>query len=450
MLQMLHGDAVNSQCEGLGQAAASLAKRLDEFIGGRKVPEPAFFRETPKLVERMYVHLDEFREGKILPFQETIEAPPPDVAEPLPVEEALEVPPVAEVEEPAAEAAFEETIEAVPPVQETAPGEIDPELVSIFLGEADELMESLDRQFAALERDAGSKEPLAEVARALHTLKGGARMCGQEGIGTVAHKLESLIEHVAQGRVARDAALHARLHHVMDGLYRLLDAVKRGEKPDEAPVLAELEGDAGAPPVAQETIEMTMVEPPPPPPRSAPKPPAPPVAVAPGLTAAAVAAMKTSEMPAIAYDADLAQIFASEAAELMESLETSLTAWQSDAHNEEALREVQRALHTLKGGARLTVPASILRRTQWPAILDPSISGEFPVGNLNNGRNGDFSWVWDPAVAWTGTQFLTVFGEQRNGVSGSLYGIRTGPDGSFGDSYSFLVATGLERVRRSF
>ncbi|MGH8443374.1 MAG: Hpt domain-containing protein [Nevskiaceae bacterium] len=373
MLQMLHGDAVNSQCEGLGQAAASLAKRLDEFVGGRRVPEPAFFRETPKLVERMYMHLDDFREGKILPFQETIEAPPPpdvvpaaapqasftetlkapvkpeQVVEPPPVEEALEVPPVAEVEEPAAEVAFEETIEAVPPVQETAPGEIDPELVSIFLGEADELMESLDRQFAALERDAGSKEPLAEVARALHTLKGGARMCGQEGIGTVAHKLESLIEHVAQGRVARDAALHARLHHVMDGLYRLLDAVKRGEKPDEAPVLAELEGGAEAPP-AQETIEMTMVEPPP---RSAPQPPAPPVAVAPGLTAAAVAAMKTSEMPAIAYDADLAQIFASEAAELMEMLETSLTAWQSDAHNDEALREVQRALHTLKGGARM-------------------------------------------------------------------------------------------------
>ncbi|MGQ0587243.1 MAG: Hpt domain-containing protein [Gammaproteobacteria bacterium] len=363
MLQMLHGDAVNSQCEGLGHAAAALGQRVNEFTG-RNAPDAAFFREVPRAIEHMYTHLDDFREGKIKPYQENIDAGTTgtmtaQVAEPPPVvestlEESIEMPPVAEAPAPV-EAAFEETIEAVPPVQETEPGEVDPELVQIFLGEADELMESLDRQFATFERDAGSKEPLAEIARALHTLKGGARMAGQDGIGTVAHKLESLMEHVAQGRVPRDAALHARLHNVMDGLYRLLDAVKRGEKPDESAVLNELEGSAEAPEAGPETIEMTMVEPPPEPvaPPKAMRAPPPPAAVAPGLTAAAVQAMKTTQMPAIAYDADLAQIFASESAELLESLEAQLGAWQADAHNEEALREIQRALHTLKGGARM-------------------------------------------------------------------------------------------------
>jgi chemosensory pili system protein ChpA (sensor histidine kinase/response regulator) len=353
-LQTLHGDAVNTQCEGLGQAAEALGKRLDPFAGGRKVPDAAFFREVPPIVETMYTHLDDFREGKIRPFEMPDEArpepaPPPaaEVIE-LAAEPAAEAPPAEEISMPPVEAGEEEVGEAVeeaievPPVEETAPGEVDPELVSIFLGEADELMEQLDRQFDAFEKDASSKEPLAEVARALHTLKGGARMAGHEGIGTVAHRLESLIEDVAHDRVPRDAALHSRLQNVMDGLYRLLDAAKRGDQPDVAPVLADLEGDAPAAAPASATVEVPMVV----------EPPSAPVAVAPGLAAAVAAAVPPPE-PAVAYDPELAQIFTSECTELMETLETSLAAWQADAHNEEALREVQRALHTLKGGARM-------------------------------------------------------------------------------------------------
>jgi chemosensory pili system protein ChpA (sensor histidine kinase/response regulator) len=369
MFQMLHGDAVTAQCARLGEDAEALGKRIGQYTG-RQQPDAGFFREVPVLIERMYCHLDDFRDGKLAPFQETVEVEPPPqveapagvesqfeetlrtpprlpVAESPPVEEAIEMPPVAEPEPeeeapaPAAEPveeAFEETIEAVPPVQETEPGEVDPELLAIFLGEADELMESLDRQFASLERDPGSKEPLAEVARALHTLKGGARMAGQEGIGTVSHRLESLVEQVAQGRMKRDAGLHARLHNVVDGLYRMLDAVKRGEKADEAPVLAELEGGApAAAPPPEPVQEMPAGEMP--------------SAVAPGLAAAVAAAVPEEKQ--MAFDPELAQIFTGECTELMETLETSLAAWQADAHNEEALREVQRALHTLKGGARM-------------------------------------------------------------------------------------------------
>ena len=73
MLQMLHGDAVSSQCEGLGHAAAALGRRVNEYTG-RNVPDAAFFREVPRMVEHMYTHLDDFREGKIKPYQENIDA----------------------------------------------------------------------------------------------------------------------------------------------------------------------------------------------------------------------------------------------------------------------------------------------------------------------------------------------------------------------------------------
>ena len=57
--------------------------------------------------------------------------------------------------------------------------------------------------------------------------------------------------------------------------------------------------------------------------------------------------------PAPVLDNDLVEIFMAEAAELIENLDKSFNAWQGNSHNVEALREMQHALHTLKGGARM-------------------------------------------------------------------------------------------------
>ena len=43
------------------------------------------------------------------------------------------------------------------------------------------------------------------------------------------------------------------------------------------------------------------------------------------------------------FDPELADIFKSEAAELLEVLDKSLAAWQADAHDDEALREIEAA-----------------------------------------------------------------------------------------------------------
>jgi MYXO-CTERM domain-containing protein len=88
----------------------------------------------------------------------------------------------------------------------------------------------------------------------------------------------------------------------------------------------------------------------------------------------------------------------------------------------------------------LTVPAQTLETTTWPAVLDPSISSEGAVGDLSHGAPDG---VWDPSVAWTGSHFLTVFAEPRNGLTASLYGSRVGRDGTHVDTFSFLVAGGF-------
>lgn len=54
------------------------------------------------------------------------------------------------------------------------------------------------------------------------------------------------------------------------------------------------------------------------------------------------------------FDSDILEIFLDEANELIEELDESIHSWESDWNNYEAPEAMKRALHTLKGGARLS------------------------------------------------------------------------------------------------
>jgi len=53
------------------------------------------------------------------------------------------------------------------------------------------------------------------------------------------------------------------------------------------------------------------------------------------------------------FDHEIAQIYSEEATELLEAAEGSLTAWNLDRKDKDRVAELQRQLHTLKGGARM-------------------------------------------------------------------------------------------------
>ncbi|HVC02815.1 MAG TPA: Hpt domain-containing protein [Steroidobacteraceae bacterium] len=54
-----------------------------------------------------------------------------------------------------------------------------------------------------------------------------------------------------------------------------------------------------------------------------------------------------------AFDHEIANIYSEEATELLESAQASLGAWNGDRRNKAPVAELQRQLHTLKGGARM-------------------------------------------------------------------------------------------------
>ncbi len=73
---------------------------------------------------------------------------------------------------------------------------IDPDLFPIFEEEAAELLPTLGGALRAWSRQPADSEARAEVLRALHTLKGSARLAGAMRLGEMAHRMESAIEQM--------------------------------------------------------------------------------------------------------------------------------------------------------------------------------------------------------------------------------------------------------------
>ncbi|HEX7381065.1 MAG TPA: Hpt domain-containing protein [Nevskiaceae bacterium] len=112
---------------------------------------------------------------------------------------------------------------AAPPPEEFA--ELDPELIEVFIPEAGELLDTLD---AALERWQAGNDSAANARRALHTLKGGARVVGLNAMGDGAHALETRVEAAIKGD-AWDAATAKDLRAQADRLHAMYDALREGK-----------------------------------------------------------------------------------------------------------------------------------------------------------------------------------------------------------------------------
>ena len=156
-----------------------------------------------------------------------VEAQPAAEARPAPkVQPAVEVQPAAEVQPPAR------------PVEE-----FDHEIANIYSEEATELLEAAQGSLTVWNKDRGDKQPVAELQRQLHTLKGGARMAGVSAMGDLSHELETLVLQIDGGAVAGDEHAHAVMQASLDELSRMRDLVSAGRLPGEArDLIAQIRG----------------------------------------------------------------------------------------------------------------------------------------------------------------------------------------------------------------
>lgn len=84
---------------------------------------------------------------------------------------------------------------------------LDPELLDIFLTEAEEVLANLAQNLQALRVNATDSEAATEVRRGYHTLKGSGRTVGLLALGEVAWSIESLLNQLTERKLFPTPAL---------------------------------------------------------------------------------------------------------------------------------------------------------------------------------------------------------------------------------------------------
>ncbi|MEO8640099.1 Hpt domain-containing protein [Pseudomonas sp.] len=196
--------------------------------------------------------------------------------------------------------------------------ELDDEIVSIFLEEAVDILESAGQALQRWLSDPDNAAPLLSLQRDLHTLKGGARMAEVEPVGELAHELESLYEGLVDRRYAYSEALAHLLQNSHDRLAQLLDQLQNqrplGDPGEVIEAIREFrQGNASA----VETVEPARAD----------------------------------DSPG--HDPELLEIFLEEGFDIIENSGAALVRWQAEPSNRQEVETLLRDLHTLKGGARM-------------------------------------------------------------------------------------------------
>jgi chemosensory pili system protein ChpA (sensor histidine kinase/response regulator) len=151
--------------------------------------------------------------------EESIDSQVPSIAAPEPVPAPAAASPVA------ANAALPP---AAPLEEEVLDEDFDPEVAAIFTDEATELLETADRSLSDWIRDRSNNALAFELKRALHTLKGGARMAGIRAMGDLSHELETFMQLVEDRQVPAEQPVFEALQASLDELHHMRDTVSQG------------------------------------------------------------------------------------------------------------------------------------------------------------------------------------------------------------------------------
>lgn len=82
--------------------------------------------------------------------------------------------------------------------------EIDDEMLEVFAMEADDHLQNISTNLANLEKNPNHRDALLEIRRSSHTLKGSAGIVGLKKLSTLAHRMEDLLDYLADNEIEGD------------------------------------------------------------------------------------------------------------------------------------------------------------------------------------------------------------------------------------------------------
>jgi chemosensory pili system protein ChpA (sensor histidine kinase/response regulator) len=116
----------------------------------------------------------------------------------------------------------------------------DPELVKLFIEEAREELEKIQRGFPAWDQNPLEHNALITVRRSFHTLKGSGRMVGARELGEFAWAIENLLNRVLDNTLTRSPPILETLRTAVAALPELIEQLDGGPPPkaDTATIVA--------------------------------------------------------------------------------------------------------------------------------------------------------------------------------------------------------------------
>jgi chemosensory pili system protein ChpA (sensor histidine kinase/response regulator) len=253
-----------------------------------------------------------------------VEPPPVAVAPAGPIRIELP-PPVVQPPVPAEPVAAE--------LESGAPPAMDLELAQVFQYEATEILDASDAILQRLGSEPDQPGLLNDLRRGMHTLKGSSRMAGFMTVGDLAHAAESVLDVLGKAGGTTPVVLDV-LQQALDRLNRMLAEAGAGLEPVPATnLIGDLHRLAEAAAAGRPVEEL---------------PPTAPASLEPTAASEPGALKAMTEL-----DQELAQVFQSEASEILDSSDAILRQLRGEPDSVELLNDLRREMHTLKGSSRM-------------------------------------------------------------------------------------------------
>jgi len=143
------------------------------------------------------------------------------------------------MEERAAEALQDATSDLPPQATEVEPlpvvsdqtGQMDPEIIEIFIEEAKEEIASIERHLPLWTMSPDDMETLITVRRSFHTLKGSGRMVGAERIGEYCWSVENLLNRLINHTLLRTPPMIDFIQLAAAAVPELVEQLEVGTEP---------------------------------------------------------------------------------------------------------------------------------------------------------------------------------------------------------------------------
>ena len=230
--------------------------------------------------------------------------------------------------------------------------DFDTDLLEIFLEEAEELLVGIDQDLNTWAKDQTNTASLNNLMRYLHTLKGGANMIQATHIGLISHELESIYERVIRKQIEVTPQLVSIVRLVQDDVTDRIQIIRENNIDyagrESIEILRNIQEIAQGKFVGVATIETVAAE----------------VDTSEVEVETFAVELETEQEPVVAdvehFESPEESIrliaeetFLEEAKEILESTDEFLTKWFEQRSDRSLLLQLQRAAHSLKGGARM-------------------------------------------------------------------------------------------------